>query len=117
MDKITLGQIAMAVSFLVALIGGIGYLHNQLKKWVSDSLKEQFELMDKKIDALGEKVDAVDMNATKNFLVARLADIENDGLDEIELERFYEQYGHYHKLGGNSYIDQKVNKLKSAGKL
>ncbi len=111
MENITLGQIGLAVTFLVGLISGIGYLHKQLKVWIADALKEQF-------DSLGGQIKEVDMNATKNFLVARLAEIEQDQpLNELEAERFWEQYEHYHKIGGNSYIDQKVEKLKSMGKL
>ena len=117
MENITLGEIGVAIAFCVGLLTGVGYLHKSLKTWVKDSLKEQFASMDEKIDSLSEKVTEVDMNATKNFLVARLADLETTPLDEIELERFFEQYGHYHNLGGNSYIDQKVDKLKNQGKL
>lgn len=117
MESITIGQIGLAVTFLVGLITGIGFLNKQLKKWMTDSMKEQFQLIDKKLDDLGTQIAEVDMNATKNFLVARLAEIEKQDFDEIELERFYEQYGHYHRLGGNSYIDQRVEKLKISGKL
>ena len=118
MGQITLGQISLGVTFLVGLITGIGYLHKQLKVWIAESLKEQLDAIDSKIDELSGQIDEVDMNATKNFLVARLADIEQDHtMNEIEAERFWEQYEHYHKIGGNSYIDQKVEKLKSIDKL
>ena len=46
------------------------------------------------------------------------ADVEqNKIIDEVEKERFYETYEHYTKLGGNSYIHDKVESLKKAGKL
>lgn len=118
MENITLGQIGLAVAFLGGLISGIGYLNKQLKTWIADSLKDQMDALDGKINELGGQINEVDMNATKNFLVAKLADIEQDHpMNEIEAERFWEQYAHYHKIGGNSYIDQKVERLKSLGKL
>ena len=58
------------------------------------------------------------MQACKNYLVSFLSDVEKDELtDEIERERFWEQYQHYTEHGGNSYIKRKVEKLKSEGKL
>jgi hypothetical protein len=118
MENITVGQIGLAVTFLVGLISGIGYLHTQMKVWIAEALKDQLKAIDNKMNELNDHIDDVDMNATKNFLVARLADIEQGHpLNEIEAERFWEQFEHYHKIGGNSYIDMKVEKLKSLGKL
>lgn len=117
MENITLGQIGLAVTFVVGLITGIGYLGKHVKTWIADALKEQLDDINEKITELSGKIDDVDMNATKNFLVARLSEIEQSQLNEIEAERFWEQYEHYHSIGGNSYIDQKVEKLKSMGKL
>lgn len=118
MENITLGQIALAVAFLGGLISGFAYLHKQLKTWLSASFKEPFQVLDDKIDKMSGQITEVDMNATKNFLVARLADLEQgQKMNEIETERFWEQYEHYHKIGGNSYIEQKVDKLKNLGKL
>ena len=111
MEDITIGQIGVGLTFIVGFISSITYLHAKIKVWIADALSDQFK-------ELNGKIDAVDMNATKNFLVARLSDIEQDNpMNEIEAERFWEQYEHYHKIGGNSYIDQKVDKLKSLGKL
>ena len=38
-------------------------------------------------------------------------------IDEVEKERFYEVYKDYRGLGGNSYIQHKVDKLQKEGKL
>lgn len=117
MENITVGQIGIFITFLVGLITGIGYLTKQMKTLIRKTMEDQFELIDSKLDEMSEKITEVDMNATKNFLVARLCELESEDLDEIEMERFFEQYGHYHNLGGNSYIDLKVNKLKEMGRL
>lgn len=46
-------------------------------------------------------------------LVSFLAGVEQgEAVDEIQTQRFYEEYEHYVNRGGNSYIKQKVQKLK-----
>lgn len=118
MEHITIGQIAEAVALLVGLIGGLTFLHVQLKKWVSDLLKDEFKEVNKKLDAVTAGLDEVDLENCKNFLVVILADIEKGNpLDEIEKERFWEEYGHYIDKGGNSYIKTKVERLKAEHKL
>ena len=118
MASITIGEIAEAVAFLMALIGGLAYLHVQLKKWLSSMLKDEFEPINKKLDAVTAGLDEVDLENCKNFLVVILADIEKGNpLDEIEKERFWEEYGHYIDKGGNSYIKAKVERLKADNKL
>ena len=118
METITIGWIAGSIALLVALIKGIQYLKKTTKEWITDLLKEPFDELNKKMTDLQNKVDDVDMGTCKNFLVARLAEVEKGNqLDEIERERFWEQYEHYAKIGGNSYIQRKVEELKSEGKL
>ena len=118
MEQITIGQIGLALTFIIGLISGINYIRIHLHKWISDSLKDQFELVDVQINKLQDQMNDIDIATCKNFLVSRLAEIER-GLewDEIEKERFWEQYEHYTKIGGNSYIQQKVDKMRTEGKL
>lgn len=109
MEHITLGQIALGVSFLVGLISGVGYLSSVSRKWLKDAMKEQ-------LDVIANRLDQVDMESTKNYLVTYLSDIERGkAIDEIEKERFYEQYQHYQSLGGNSYIKNKVDQMRGKG--
>ena len=118
MEQITLGQVALGLTFICGLLGSIKYLRGHLKEWISGSLVDQFNTIDDKFDGLTEQINGVDMNATKNFLVAFLGDLEKGNwFDEIETERFWEQYQHYCKIGGNSYIQRKVEQLKEEGKL
>lgn len=119
METITLGQIAAAVALIAGLITGASIILGNLKKWLMATLTEKFGAIEKRFDDLTERIDEVDINSTKNFLVRFLADAERHGgeVDPIALERFYEQYDHYLKSGGNSYIREKVNKLKQEGKL
>ena len=65
-----------------------------------------------------ERIENVQLYSDKNFLVRFLADIEQGNkVDEVEIERFYEVYRDYKDLGGNSYIQHKVEKLQKEGKL
>ena len=118
MENITLGQLATAVAFFVAFFTGISYLLKNVKTAIKTSLKSEFEPINKKLDALEKQVGNVDMESCKNFLVACISDIDKGvELGEVEKERFLEQYEHYQKIGGNSYIKSKVDKLQKEGKL
>lgn len=111
MENITLGQISAAVLFLVALVGGI----IALIKWTRALL---VKVMREELDPLKAQVAAVDLENCKNYLVTYIASVERgEKKDEIERERFYEEYEHYKKIGGNSYIKTKVETLQAAGKL
>lgn len=118
MEQITLGQIGMTITFLVGIIGGIGYVIKHMKEWISKALSDQLQSIDGKIEGLQTRIENVDMNACKNYLVDFLSRVEKgDLIDEIERERFWEQYQHYIHIGGNSYIKRKVEQLKKEGKL
>lgn len=107
MEQLTLEQIARGVAFLVALGGSVAAIIRGVNKAVS-----------KLLQPLEKKIDSVDLENCKNYLVTFLASCERgEAHDEIELERFHEQLEHYKRLGGNSYIHAKVEKLKNAGKL
>lgn len=129
MENITIGQIAVAIAFFVGLATGIAYLHKLIKGWVSKALHDEFEGLNKKVDGLKADVSAsigelrqqlhdVDIESCKNYLVGFLADVDQGQLvDEIERERFWEEYQHYEAKGGNSYIHRKVEQLKADNKL
>lgn len=107
MENITLGQIAIAFAFLVGLICSIEFLMLRVNKKIT-----------KILEPINKKIDNLELTTDKNFLVRFLSDVEQETkIDEIEWERFYETYKRYHDLGGNSYIDHKVDKLKKEGKL
>lgn len=107
MESITLGQVSLAITFIVGLISGIGFLSQSTKRWISAAMKEQ-------MSELTRRLDQVDMESTKNYLVSYLSDVENGKVPgEIEKQRFYEGYQHYEAIGGNSYIKHKVDELKA----
>lgn len=107
MEQITLDEIARMAAFVVALGGSIAAIVGGVKRAVG-----------KLLEPLQEQIRNVDMENCKNYLVTFLAGVERgQEHDEIELERFHEELGHYRKIGGNSYIAAKVEKLQKEGKL
>lgn len=123
MEQITIGQIATAVAFIAALIVGGVKIKDAVKKWLTGVLKENFDEQKKQTDEIKKSVEAlraqlntVDLENCKNYLVTFLAELERGEVkDEIEVQRFYEEYQHYSDKGGNSYVKEKVTKLKQKG--
>ena len=107
MDSITLGDIATWATFIVALVGSVAAIIRGVIKATA-----------KLLEPIQKQITAVDMENCKNFLVTFLASCERgEKHDEIEMERFHEQFEHYKNIGGNSYIKDKVLKLQRDGKL
>lgn len=118
LEAITLGDIGVMVAFLVALISGVSFLLNHVKKSVEKIVKEQIAPITERLSDLEKDIESVDIENCKNFLVRFLADVEQGIIvDEIEKERFWEQYEHYTKGGHNGYIKNKVSRLQEKGLL
>ena len=100
MEQITLGDLARWAAFVVALGGSIATIIRGVKKAVEAIILP------------------LSLDNAKNYLVPFLSKVERgESVDEIELERFHEEYTFYVDHGGNSYIKSRVDKLKQAGKL
>lgn len=118
MENLTLGDVSSALTLLVAFIGSVAFLHKKMKTWLAEALDDQFQAIDKEMQALQERMDRVDLEGCKNFLVKVISDIDSGQIiGETEIERFWEQYEYYKSLGGNTYISKKVEKLEQEGKL
>ena len=121
MEQITIGQIAVVVAFVAALITGGVKIKDAVKKWLTATLKESFDAQKKETDEIKKTVEdikaqlaTVDLENCKNYLVTYLAEVERgEPKDAIESQRFWEEYQHYCDKGGNSYIKEKVSKLKA----
>ena len=100
MEQITLGDIATWAAFIVALGGSVAAIIKGVKKVVEKLLLP------------------LSLDNAKNYLVPFLSKVERgEPCDEIELERFHEEFTFYTSHGGNSYIKSRVNKLQKEGKL
>ena len=117
-EMLTLKDIAIGISFLVGFFGGIGYFYKNIRKWLETIIGNQFEPFQTTMQGLDKKINQVDMESCKNYLVRCLGDFEHGKpLSEVEQERFWEEYRHYLEIGGNSYIERRVEKLKTDNKL
>ena len=125
MESLTLGQFAGGLALIVAIIAGVQNLKKNIKSWIEESLKTRFDTIDKsqekilaKIDDVDKRLDKVDMENCKNYLVTFLAEVRRgETKDATELQRFWEEYDHYVAKGGNSYIREDVEDLKKKGLL
>lgn len=100
METISLGDLARWAAFVVALGGSIAAIIRGVKKAVEAIILP------------------LSLDNAKNYLVPFLSKVERgEPIDEIELERFHEEYAFYIEHGGNSYVKSRVDKLKQAGKL
>jgi len=108
MDSITLGQIRDFLLWLIAFATATYTIVKAVRKAI-----------EKGFEPIEDKIDKVDINATKNYLVQQIGEIDRNGwIDPVSKMRFYEQYQHYTKdLKQNSYIHDEVERLKKEGKL
>ena len=106
MENITLGQISNILLWLVAFFGTIGTIVTTIMVFLNKIIK-------KHLKPLNEKIDKLDLNDCKNFLVRFLADVERGQvMDDVELKRAHDVYDHYRDdLHANSYIKDKWEKL------
>ena len=100
MEQITLGDIATWAAFVVALGGSVAAIIKGVK------------------NAVEKLLEPLSLDNAKNYLVPFLSKVERgEPCDEIELERFHEEFTFYTNHGGNSYIKSRVAKLQKEGKL
>lgn len=118
MENLTFGDVSSALTLLVAFIASVAFLHKKMKQWLTKALGDQFKAIDAEMQSLQERMDRVDLEGCKNFLVRVIADIDSgQKIGETEIERFWEQYEYYKRLGGNTYISKKVERLEHEGML
>lgn len=118
MENITVGQIAVGLVFILGLWASIETITKKVGKAFDSSLDKKLKPINDKFDQFNKKMDSIDMQATKNYLVSCLDDIQKGDISEIGKERFYEEFRHYTEdLKGNSYIKARVEKLRKEGLL
>lgn len=99
-EQITLGDLARWAAFVIGLVGSIGAIIAGVKK------------------AVRKLLEPLAMDNAKNYIVPFLARVERgEPVDNIEVERFHEEYKYYRDHDGNSYIKSRVEKLMKEGKL
>mgnify|MGYP002624999594 CR=1 FL=1 len=112
LESWTIAAIAALLALIVGIWKSIDFLSSKMTSAIKSTitteikpLDEKIDTLQGKIDSLAKKVDDVDMNSAKDFLIARLGEVERGGyLDEITKQRFYEDLDRYEKMGGDGYI-------------
>ena len=118
MENITIGEVAVAIAFIVALVGGLTSLKKLITKGIEDALKNKFEGIEKSQKGIIKRLDMVDLENCKNYLITYLSEVSRGEVkDEIEIKRFWEELEHYYACGGNSYVRHKVDELQKKGVL
>lgn len=118
MEHITVGQLTTGVTILATFIGSAIAIYKYLCSFLGKQIEESLKPLNNKVDNIANNMNDMDLNRCKDFLVRFISDLEQgQAVSDIELERFHETYAHYQKIGGNSYVHDKVEKLKKQGKL
>lgn len=118
MGEITIGDIFEWVKVIAAFITGATVIYKLVSSAFKKSLDNALSPLNQKLDELERKHDLSDREQAKNFIVRFLADVEQgEPIDKDELHCFWDNYELYKAMGGNSYIHDKVEKLKAQGKL
>lgn len=118
MSNLMLTDIAGWITLIAGAITGIGVIYKTVSKAFHKSLGSAIQPVIDKLEALEKKHDLSDREHAKNYVVRFLADVEQgEKVDQDELHCFWDNYKAYTSLGGNTYVHDKVEKLKKAGKL
>lgn len=106
MENITLGEIAKALAFIVALIGSIAYLKKTL-----------ISALNKLLEPIKKEIKENNLSNTKTNLINFMELANKKTISAEQKIRSYELYDYYCQHGGNSYVHDMWEKLKKEGKL
>lgn len=123
-------MIQAIATVIVAIIGLIGIIIQNRSHTKLKSQEELLKTVDEKIDKLktqsteedkrlNDKLDAIDMNSCKRFLIVEMTKIK-DGTyipNEEQKHMLHETKTRYNNNGGNSYIDGMFEGLQDKGLL
>lgn len=123
-------MIQAIATVIVAIIGLIGIVIQNRSHTKLKSQEELLKTVDEKIDKLktqsteedkrlNDKLDAIDMNSCKRFLIVEMTKIK-DGTyipNEEQKHMLHETKTRYNNNGGNSYVDSMFEGLQDKGLL
>ena len=123
-------MIQAIATVIVAIIGLIGIIIQNRSHTKLKSQEELLKTVDEKIDKLktqsteedkrlNDKLDAIDMNSCKRFLIVEMTKIK-DGTyipNEEQKHMLHETKTRYNNNGGNSYVDSIFEGLQDKGLL
>lgn len=114
MDGWTIGAIVAGLALIAGAIKSTDVITAKFGKLFEKALAPT----NAQLNELAKKVDSANIERAKDFIVRFLADVEQDDPISVEeIKRFWENYDFYTSKGYNSYLHEKVEKLKAQGKL
>lgn len=118
MGGITVGEIAGFIALVAGIITGLGVIFKFVASNASAWLRRELEPIADKVDDIAGQIEDESVERCKDFIVRTLSAVEKgEQVTSEELQRFYENYGHYTATGHNGYIKKKVEALEKSGKL
>lgn len=115
---ITVNEVLKFAVLMGSFVTACGVLYKALKGGIKKVFDAQTKTILTTIDTLSKKIDQTEQSVCKNYIVPFLSRVERgEAMDQIEYMRFWEEYDSYKSLGGNSYIHDRVERLKKEGKL
>jgi hypothetical protein len=106
MEEITLGQIKDAIIFITAILGGIGALYGLLMAGIKKLLQPI------KDELQNEKKERLKSDLTTFMYLAEFGNLSNE-----QKIRAHEEYDMYVKIGGNSWVKEKMEQLHKENKI
>ena len=117
MENITFGDFNATLKFIIELVGAIVTIYFAVKKAVGKAFEPVNTRIDQMEKTMNKRMDDVELQAIKNFLVQELTTIKRDAypIDEMTKKRFFEEYDAYIAKGQNSYIKHEVEECQKKG--
>ena len=117
-ENITLGQIAIALAFIVGLITSVVAILKYAKS-INNKILEPINQKLTKMDSDHlKKMENLELSSIKTDLVNFINDLEhNVPKSQIQKMNAHELYDRYSELGGNSYVHDHWERLKKEGKV
>lgn len=110
MESITLGQVLIALVFIMSLISNAKNIIKEIKNPFDKKIKEVLE-------PIREDINHLEMSSIKTDLVNFMCLAEQGNLTHEQKLIAHELYDRYCEKGGNSYIHDEWERLKKEGKI
>ncbi len=106
LGNIKLEELINTIILLASFVGALGVL----QKVTTKKIEELFE-------PVNNKLEEERMSRLRSDIVSLMCGAENGSLSEEQKILAHEEYDEYVKLGGNSYVHSKWEKLEKEGKI
>lgn len=120
MENWTVGQIIGTITLIAGAITALGVIFKKIGSALTRWVQIQLAPVNDKLLGISEQMTEMEKNRVMDFITQYLADVERGiATDDEERKRFWENYDLYTSpaIKGNSYIHEKVERLKREGKL